>query len=87
MDDDLIPKVAELLGESPLVVMANVYASRANTAFARDGFKVLAELAKGAGRGPTMTPGPATRRGQKQMVAEDGIEPPTRGFSIPCSTD
>ena len=23
----------------------------------------------------------------KPMVAEDGIEPPTRGFSIPCSTD
>jgi hypothetical protein len=21
------------------------------------------------------------------MVAEDGIEPPTRGFSIPCSTN
>ena len=23
----------------------------------------------------------------KRMVAEDGIEPPTRGFSIPCSTN
>ena len=23
----------------------------------------------------------------KSMVAKDGIEPPTRGFSIPCSTD
>ena len=22
-----------------------------------------------------------------KMVAEDGIEPPTRGFSIPCSTN
>jgi hypothetical protein len=22
-----------------------------------------------------------------RMVAEDGIEPPTRGFSIPCSTN
>ena len=23
----------------------------------------------------------------EKMVARDGIEPPTRGFSIPCSTD
>jgi hypothetical protein len=23
----------------------------------------------------------------EKMVAGDGIEPPTRGFSIPCSTD
>jgi len=22
-----------------------------------------------------------------RMVARDGIEPPTRGFSIPCSTN
>ena len=25
--------------------------------------------------------------GMEKMVAGDGIEPPTRGFSIPCSTD
>ena len=24
---------------------------------------------------------------ESKMVARDGIEPPTRGFSIPCSTD
>ncbi len=35
----------------------------------------------------------ATRRGEMpalqclELVAEDGIEPPTRGFSIPCSTN
>jgi hypothetical protein len=26
-------------------------------------------------------------QGGFDMVAEDGIEPPTRGFSIPCSTN
>ena len=23
----------------------------------------------------------------KNLVARDGIEPPTQGFSVPCSTD
>ena len=27
------------------------------------------------------------RNALKSMVAGDGIEPPTRGFSIPCSTN
>ena len=34
---------------------------------------------------------PATKREDsgyiEEVVAEDGIEPPTRGFSIPCSTN
>lgn len=34
---------------------------------------------------------PYKKRGDEKlgekMVARDGIEPPTRGFSIPCSTD
>ena len=24
---------------------------------------------------------------RKEMVARDGIEPPTQGFSVPCSTN
>ncbi len=24
---------------------------------------------------------------RKQLVVREGIEPPTRGFSVPCSTD
>ncbi len=32
-------------------------------------------------------PGPEELRNQPQTVPRDGIEPPTRGFSVPCSTD
>ena len=30
---------------------------------------------------------PCGIRGLDVLVPRDGIEPPTRGFSIPCSTD
>ncbi len=35
----------------------------------------------------TETKKAAHRDGAKKMVPGDGIEPPTRGFSVPCSTD
>ncbi len=92
MDGDLIQKVASALGIDPIIVLADVSASRASTGFERDAFKRLAIIARAQKR-PTAvaaavrSEGGKTSRRKGRMVAKDGIEPPTRGFSIPCSTD
>ena len=37
--------------------------------------------------GGSIAPLRSTGADNKKMVAKGGIEPPTRGFSIPCSTN
>ncbi len=86
--DDIIPRVAELTGRDALEVFLDVNLSRANSEFAKKAFKQLAELAsKNAANNATSTQTKKPRNAGSLMVAGDGIEPPTRGFSIPCSTD
>ena len=45
-DSDLVPKVAELLGISPLIIFADMGGARAKDDFERECFKELAELAR-----------------------------------------
>lgn len=78
MAEDLIPKVADLLGVDPVVVYADIAAARATTAFSRMAMTRLAELA----RASAATKKAPAKGLVSKMVAEDGIEPPTRGFSI-----
>lgn len=39
------------------------------------------------GRGKRLMRKNADANTEEKLVPRDGIEPPTRGFSIPCSTD
>lgn len=83
MDDGIAPRVAELLGDSPLAILAELHASRADTAFARDAFRELAALARREYGAAWATKKPPRGGLVSGLVAEDGIEPPTRGFSSP----
>ncbi len=59
MDDDLIPKVAELLEVDPAIVAFDIYAARATSGFARELFGRLAEIARDANStGPAIAADP-----------------------------
>ena len=46
MDNDLIPKVAQLLDIDPVIVVADIAAARATSTFERDAFARLAAMAR-----------------------------------------
>jgi hypothetical protein len=83
-DDDLIIRAAVLAGVDPYEQLAEFHRAQSKSAYmARfwTGFANMARATNLAGKTPGVTGFPV------RMVAEDGIEPPTRGFSIPCSTN
>ncbi len=87
MSDDLIPKVAQLLSIDPLVVAADVYASRATSGFARELFERFGQLARTASAaGPALAASPVKPR-RNQVVGRLGLEPRTNGLKVRCSTD
>ena len=83
-DEEFLIRIAELAGFDPVEVIAEFHRKRATSPIAAKLWARVAELAK-----ENETHVSDLKRGGKtrKMVAEDGIEPPTRGFSIPCSTN
>ncbi len=91
-DDSVAFRIAEELDLPPLKVIAEIHATRAEAAADSRMQKFWHDTAMKAGRvaffaAATGVVALKPVDSQAVMVAGDGIEPPTRGFSIPCSTD
>jgi len=95
-DDEVSAKIAELLELPPMKVIADIHATRAQADGNKRMYKIWHDAALSFGRtaffvaatgGAVAALAPTEAAASNTMVAGDGIEPPTRGFSIPCSTD
>ena len=75
MDDYVATKVAQILKISDMELIAQANAEREKDEAKRAYWEAKAETARDV------------RGAENGLVARSGIEPPTRGFSIRCSTD